>query len=77
MCEAYKKTKSYYSGKFDEQKIREDKLFWKTDRPFLSSKMVSNDKVTIEANADVISNTNEACKTLNSFFGNFTKTSRV
>ena len=29
-----------------DRKIRDDKLFWETDRPFLSNKIVSNDKIT-------------------------------
>ena len=62
-----------YSGKLDERKIRDDKLFWKTNRPFLSSKMVSNDKIAIAENVDITSNANEICKTLNSLFGNVTK----
>ena len=64
-----KTKKDFYSNlKIDD--ICDNKLFWKTIKPFLSDKIQNSDQILLIENENVIENNNEICEIMNDFFSN-------
>ena len=51
-------------------KMRDNKTFWKTIKPFLSDKTISTQKITLVGKEEIIMSDNNTAKVLNSFFSN-------
>ena len=51
-------------------KMRDNKTFWKTIKPFLSDKTTSTQKITLVEKEEIIMSDNNTAKVLNSFFSN-------
>ena len=62
-----KERKKFYS-QFDIKNITDNKLFWKTMKPFLSEKCTSTSEISLVHNDNVISDDQELVDTFNSFF---------
>ena len=54
-----------------------NKKFWNTVKPMLSSKFVKSEKITLADNEKVITNDKEIAKFLNDFFSNIIKTLNI
>ena len=51
-------------------KMRDNKTFWKTIKPFLSDKTTSTQKITLVGKEEIIMSDDNTAKVLNSFFSN-------
>ena len=63
----YKKGKKNYS-KMDTRKITDNKTFWETINPFLSSKAPGLSRITLIENEAIISDGQKVAETLSKFF---------
>ena len=66
-----RKTKKDYYEKLNEKDVNDNKIFWKTVKPFLSDKIVSKEQITLAENDEIISEESNVAQTLNSSFSNF------
>ena len=65
----YKKERKKYYNNLDLKNITDNKLFWKTIKPFLSDKGSKGSKITlIDDNKNVVSDDHNVSETLNNFF---------
>ena len=62
-----KERKKNYS-KIDARKMMDNKTFWKTVTPFLSSKVPSLSRITLIENEAIISDDQKVAETLSKFF---------
>ena len=65
-----RKSKREYFGNLDEKKICDNKKFWSVVKPLLSNKVVSNEKITLIENNNIIENDEKTATVLNNFFSN-------
>ena len=65
-----RKGKKEYFGNLDEKKICGNKKFWSVVKPLLSNKVVSNEKITLIENNNIIENDEKTATVLNDFFSN-------
>ena len=65
-----RKTKREYYSSLDEEKICDNKTFWKIVKPMLSKKIKSNERITLIENDEIIKTEKETAKVLNAFFSN-------
>ena len=64
-----KERKKFYSNLYIKN-VTDNKLFWKTMKPFLSDKCTHTSKISLVHEGNVISDDLELAKTFNNFFGN-------
>ena len=64
------RSKSEYFGNLNEKKITNNKTFWKTIEPFLSSKITSTQKITLIEKEEIIMCENNITEVLKTFFSN-------
>ena len=64
----YKKERKKFYSQLDIKNITDNKLFWKTMKPFLSEKCTYASKISLVYNDNVISDDQELKKTFNDFF---------
>ena len=64
----YKKERKKFYSKLDIKNITDNKLFWKTMKPFLSDKCTQTSKISLVDEGNVISNDLELAETFNKFF---------
>ena len=62
-----KSEKEYYCN-LNEKSVIDSKTFWKTVKPFPSSKTTNHSKITLVENGKVINDDKKVAETLNSFF---------
>ena len=60
-----KMEKEYY-GNLNEKRVNNNKIFWKTVKPFLSDKIVSKEQITLVENDKIISEDSDVAQSLNS-----------
>ena len=65
-----RKTKKQYYQNLNEKSVVDNKLFWKTVKPFLSEKMSGMDKIHLIENNELIKNDLKTAEFLNNFFSN-------
>ena len=65
-----RKTKKQYYQNLNEKSVVDNKLFWKTVKPFLSEKMSGMDKTHWIENNELIKNDLKTAEVLNNFFSN-------
>ena len=65
-----RRTKRVYYENLDEKLITDNKKFWKTVKPFLSDKSMSNEKITLIENEEIITEDLKIAEILNSYFSN-------
>ena len=63
-----RKSRREYYGNLNEKNVIDNKIFWKTVKPFLSSKTTNDSKITLVENDKVINDDTKVAETLNSFF---------
>ena len=71
-----RKTKRDYYKNLSVKNVTDNGIFWKTIKPMLSNKSVSNEKIILVENQKILSNDNDIAKVLNDFFSNIVKTRR-
>ena len=59
--------KNYFSN-LNVRNVTDNKQFWKTVKPFFSSKAGDNERITLIEGVKVISNDREVAETFKSFF---------
>ena len=64
----YKKERKKFYSQLDIKNITDNKLFWKTMKPFLSEKCTYASKISLVHNDNVISHDQELADTFNNFF---------
>ena len=64
----YKKERKKFYSQLDIKNITNNKLFWKTMKPFLSDKCTYASKISLVHNDNVISNDQELADIFNNFF---------
>ena len=64
----YKKERKKFYSQLDIKNITDNKLFWKTMKPFLSEKCTYASKISLVPNDNVISDDQELADTFNNFF---------
>ena len=64
----YKKERKNFYSQLDIKNITDNKLFWKTMKPFLSEKCTYASKISLVHNDNVISDDQESADTFNNFF---------
>ena len=62
------KSKREYFGNLDEKKICENKKFWSVVKPILSNKVISNEKVTLIEDNNIVENDKKTATGFNNFF---------
>ena len=65
-----RKTKIEYYSNLDQEKICDNKTFWKIVKPILSKKIKFNERITLTENDEIIKTEKETAKVLNVFFSN-------
>ena len=65
-----RRTKKIYFNNLNEKLVTDNKLFWKTIKPWLSDKIFSNDKIILIENETVESCPIETSKIFNDYFAN-------
>ena len=68
-----KMTKKDYYNSFNEKDVNDNRIFWKTVKPFLSNKKVSKEQILLAENDEIISEDSKIAESLNSFFSNIVK----
>ena len=63
-----RKTQKVYYGNLDIKKVRDNKIFWKTVKPFLSDEIVPKQQIRLIENDKIISKDSDVAQSLNSFF---------
>ena len=63
-----RKCKGEYFNNLNEKNVCDNKKFWKVDKPLLSSKIISNGKITIVEGDKIRRIDKETVKVLNEFF---------
>ena len=66
----YKKERKNYYANLDLKNVTDNKLFWKTIKPFLSDKGPKCSKITLVQDQNIISEDQQVSETLNNFFKN-------
>ena len=75
---AYKKTKKTNFEKATENEIMGSKMFWRTAKPFLSSKgLIHNNDITIEIDDKIIEDKSELAKAFKSHYIKIVKSTAV
>ena len=67
-----KEKKKYYSN-LKLENITDNKLFWKTIKPFFSDKNCTSRKITLIENEKIVSNDTDVAEIMNDFFANAVK----
>ena len=65
-----RKCKGEYFKNLNEKNVCDNKEFWKVDKPLLSSKIISNGKITTVEGDKIRRIDKETVKVLNEFFSN-------
>ena len=63
-----KKVRERFYDKLDTNNINDNKLFWKTVKPFLSEKGTLSAKITLVESGEIISEDKIISETFNTFF---------
>ena len=74
MCIIIKNNIAKLFNSVNENNITGNKKFWKTLKPVLSSKSITNKNIISVENDNILSNDNKIAEVLNNFFSNTTKT---
>ena len=69
-----RRTKKEYYGNLDPRKVADNRIFWRTVKPFLSNKSVENEKIILVEKEEILTKDNSVAKVLNNFFSNIVKT---
>ena len=69
-----RKTKKKYFNSFNIKQVSDNKLFWKSIKPFSSDKEPSSSKITLVQGNNIESNKEEIANIMNNYFINVTKT---
>ena len=69
----YKKERKRFYENLDVKMVTDNKLFWKTVKPFLSEKGNSSSKITLVEGEEIISNDQDVAEKLNKFFSESVK----
>ena len=69
----FRKEKKTFYNNLDPKKVTDNKLFWKTVKPFLSDKGSSKEKITLSENDQIITEEKQIAEIFNEFFTNAVK----
>ena len=63
-----RKTKRYYYSNLNHKQVTDNKIFWKTVKPFFADKGVNNEKMTLIENGETLPKNEEIVENLNDYF---------
>ena len=69
-----RKTKKEYFNSLNIKQVSDNKLFWKSVKPFFSDKTSNSSKITLLEENNIISDEEEIASIMNNYFINVTKT---
>ena len=69
-----RKTKKEYFNSLNIKQVSDNKLFWKSVKPFLNDKGSSSSKITLVEENNIVSDEEEIADIMNNYFINITKT---
>ena len=69
-----RKTKKEYFNSLNIKQVSDNKLFWKSVKPFFSDKASNSSKITLVEENNIISDEEEIADIMNNYFINVTKT---
>ena len=72
-----KKTKKDYYNNLNEKDVNDNKIFWKTVKPFLLDKTVSKEQIFLVENDEIIPEDSKTAESLNYFFSNIAKSLKI
>ena len=55
------------------KKFKDNKQFWKTEKPLISDKFVSRDRIDLKEKKEIVKSESETAEILNKFFSNIVK----
>ena len=65
-----RKGKTNYYANLDEEKVSDNKLFWKVIKPSLSDKSCAKEQINLVEKEEILKTDLETAEVLNTFFGN-------
>ena len=69
-----RKTKKEYFNSLNIKQVSDNKLFWKSVKPFFNNKVSNSSKITLAEENNIISDEEEIANIMNNYFINVTKT---
>ena len=69
-----RKTKKEYFNSLNMKQVSDNKLFWKSDKPFFNDKGSNSSKITLVEENNIVSDEEEIANIMNNYFINVTKT---
>ena len=72
-----RKNKKTYYDNLDVKNVTDNKMFWKTVKPYLSDKSIKSDKIHLNENGELIKSESETAEVLNNFFSNIVKNLKI
>ena len=63
-----RKTKTQHFITLDKKNVTDNKVLWKTIKPFLSDKMISKEKITLTEENETVSDDEDTAHVLNTIF---------
>ena len=65
-----RKSKREFYDNLNEKKLCDNKRFWGVVKPLLSNKVVSNEKITLVEQENIVKNDKKTATVVNDFFSN-------
>ena len=62
------KSQVFMTGIVDTETVIDNKLFWKTIKPYFSNKAVNNENMTLIENDEIVTNEKEISEIFNKYF---------
>ena len=73
----YQKERKKFYENLDKKSVTDNKLFWKTMKPFFSDRGLRDSGITLVEGDEIISEEKEVAETLNNFFANAVKSLNI
>ena len=72
-----KKTKKDYYNNLNEKDVNDNKIFWKTVKPFLLDKIVLKEQIFLVEDDEIIPEDSKTAESLNYLFSNIAKSLKI
>ena len=72
-----RKVKNKHYSNLNEKDVTDNKMFWKTVKPFFSDKVTSSEKITLIEEDEIIGNDSDTARVLNTLFSNIVSNLKI
>ena len=72
-----RKVKNKHYSNLNEKDVTDNKMFWKTVKPFFSDKVTSSEKITLIEEDEIIGNDSDTARVLNTSFSNIVSNLKI